>query len=638
MFNTSKQNPNVWILAILIISSILFVVACGGSEPPPPTSAPTPTPGPPTATPTPEPPAATPTPSAGDHIKQGMEYYKQRVFDKAIVEFNEAIKLEPDNPHAPRNLGTVYIDQGKWEEAAAAYKQAIKVYPKFGEAYGDLAAAYVRLDKLLEAIEAGQKAIELAPDYATGHNNLGSAYRLQGQLEQAVAEYQEAIRLDPDFSNPHYSLGLISYSQGQVEEAIVEWEEAARLNPNHPVTHKNLGIGYAELDQPAKALTEFEIYLQLAPDAADRAVIEGDMAKLTARIAAASNEAAGQDSQADAESALMDIDINGAPGNSISFEGSLEPGGAHRFFFMANPEATVGVSITSTSDILISIQDAETGQVLGAAPSDDNSLLVTIPQHGQYHIVIEDAVGQGGDYTAAFVASPEVAFALDPNYFIIGRLPESEWGLFYLYNAPEGTTLRGNVIPHPDTPVDLAVEIRDRQSLDTLLEADQAGPGENEQFTFTIPAGSSDKLLLPNMPYYAVGVRSARGDKGTYILETTSDPPAADAPPVASPESVVQTIFDAAQSGDFAALKTLCDPLGENDTDTQMICELATDETNREKFVQYFASGRISRSAKIKLNQAGGQAEVPVLVGPDGDNEETMELINRDGRWYLYGF
>ena len=102
-------------------------------------------------------------------------------------------------------------------------------------------------------------------------------------------------------------------------------------------------------------------------------------------------------SPAGTEPSLMDIDIDRAPGHSIGFENSLEPGGAHRFLFLASPGDTIGAGISSTSDMLVGIQDANTGQVLGAAPSNDNSLFVTIPQNALYHIVIEDAGGQGGD-------------------------------------------------------------------------------------------------------------------------------------------------------------------------------------------------------------------------------------------------
>ncbi len=102
------------------------------------------------------------------------------------------------------------------------------------------------------------------------------------------------------------------------------------------------------------------------------------------------------------------------------------------------------------------------------------------------------------------------------------------------------------------------------------------------------------------------------------------------------PVILVQIIFDAAKSGNFIVLKNLCDPLGENDNDTQMICDLATDDSEADSFIEYFEKGKINGDAQISPN--GNEAAVPFLFGPNGDDEETMELINRDGQWYLSDF
>jgi len=100
------------------------------------------------------------------------------------------------------------------------------------------------------------------------------------------------------------------------------------------------------------------------------------------------------------------------------------------------------------------------------------------------------------------------------------------------------------------------------------------------------------------------------------------------------PEAVLQIVFDVANTGDFEALGNLCDPLGENDGDTQMICDLSTVETNRESFIEYFSKGRIAGEAVVN----GDSAEVPFLFGPNGDADETMGLIQRGGKWYLLDF
>ena len=219
----------------------------------------------------------------------------------------------------------------------------------------------------------------------------------------------------------------------------------------------------------------------------------------------------------DAEPSLLGMDVNRPPGHSIGLENHLEPDEAHTFLFLASPGDTIGAGIASYSAMQIGIQNANTGETLGAAPNNDNSLFVTILQNALYHIVIEDDEGQGGDYVGTFEASPRVSFALDPSFFIIGRLPEGGL-LYYTYTAPGGATLQGTVTPHPDTPVDLVVSILDLESQETLLEINESGPGEKEQFPFTVPDSADGKLMT-----YIVRVEDVDGNKGAYILATASD-------------------------------------------------------------------------------------------------------------------
>jgi hypothetical protein len=101
-----------------------------------------------------------------------------------------------------------------------------------------------------------------------------------------------------------------------------------------------------------------------------------------------------------------------------------------------------------------------------------------------------------------------------------------------------------------------------------------------------------------------------------------------------NPAAVVQAIFTAAQTQDFSLLPSLCDPLGENDDDTALICAITADHPDAADFVQVFANGKLNGEAVIN----GDTAEVPFLFGPQGDAEEIMSLVLRDGNWYLSGF
>jgi hypothetical protein len=100
-----------------------------------------------------------------------------------------------------------------------------------------------------------------------------------------------------------------------------------------------------------------------------------------------------------------------------------------------------------------------------------------------------------------------------------------------------------------------------------------------------------------------------------------------------NPESVVNAVFYGAKTGEFSVLEGMCDPKGEGDGDTRRICNVANmDQKFKDEFVKYFKDGKISGSAVIN----GNNAQVPILFGPGGRMDETFNLIQRDGKWYLY--
>lgn len=103
------------------------------------------------------------------------------------------------------------------------------------------------------------------------------------------------------------------------------------------------------------------------------------------------------------------------------------------------------------------------------------------------------------------------------------------------------------------------------------------------------------------------------------------------------PESIMNAIFEAANSGNYDALGNLCDPKGENDKDTKMICKLGkgkADDELKSDFKKYFAKGKVTGTPKIE----GDKCKLDFTFGRDGTKKETMNFIKRDGKWYLYSF
>jgi len=147
---------------------------------------------------------------AQTHLNLGLAYYHQGKLDDAIKEYQEAIRIKPDDACAHCRLGTAYRSKRELDSAIAAYK----------------------------------KAIEMKPDCAEAHDNLGHAYRDKGMLDDAIAAYKEAIRLDPYDVNAHHFLGHAYFDKNMFDEAIREWQRTIELTPNNARLYKDLRDAY----------------------------------------------------------------------------------------------------------------------------------------------------------------------------------------------------------------------------------------------------------------------------------------------------------------------------------------------------------------------------------------------------------
>ena len=101
------------------------------------------------------------------------------------------------------------------------------------------------------------------------------------------------------------------------------------------------------------------------------------------------------------------------------------------------------------------------------------------------------------------------------------------------------------------------------------------------------------------------------------------------------PKWVVNQVFEAANSNDYSLLSSLCDPSGEGDRDTKRICAVGDEsDKSKEEFNTYFKLGKVIGEPTI----SGDEAKVVIKFGPTGTKDETMNLVNRDGKWYLSSF
>jgi tetratricopeptide (TPR) repeat protein len=193
-------------------------------------------------------PTVTPTRAidADAHFDSGMAFLERQEYDKAINDFTEAIRLDPNVAIIYFNRGNAYYDQGNLDKASSDYNEAIRLNPNFARAYvgrGDVIREQGNLDK---AISDYNEAIRLEPNYVPAYDGRGRAYGSSGNYDKAISDFTEAIRLDPNLAPAYCSRGYAYDMHGNFEKAISDYNEAIRLDPNSALAYVGRGNAYTK--------------------------------------------------------------------------------------------------------------------------------------------------------------------------------------------------------------------------------------------------------------------------------------------------------------------------------------------------------------------------------------------------------
>jgi hypothetical protein len=129
--------------------------------------------------------------------ERGIAYVRAGNYEKALDDFNIAMRLNPNYHLAYYNRAIVYKNQGDYDLAIADYKNAIRINPKYFDAFNNLGTTYAAKSDTSDAILSFSRAIELNPYFAQAYYNRATAYASQGNYDKAESDYAKAKQINP---------------------------------------------------------------------------------------------------------------------------------------------------------------------------------------------------------------------------------------------------------------------------------------------------------------------------------------------------------------------------------------------------------------------------------------------------------
>ncbi len=203
--------------------------------------------------------------SASAYSNRGLAYSHLKQFDRAIADYDRAIRLDPKDATAYSNRGVAYSDLRQFKRAIADFDQAIHLEPNYANAYVNRGNAYADLNQPALAIANYDQAIRLDQDNAKAYYNRGSAYYDLKEFAQTIADYGQSIRLDPSNAASYYNRGLAHFDLKQFDRAIADYDRAIRLDPYYARAYHNRGYAYANLKQFVRAIADYDQAIHLDP-------------------------------------------------------------------------------------------------------------------------------------------------------------------------------------------------------------------------------------------------------------------------------------------------------------------------------------------------------------------------------------
>ncbi|MBM3650745.1 MAG: tetratricopeptide repeat protein [Alphaproteobacteria bacterium] len=114
------------------------------------------------------------------------------------------------------NRAIAYRNQGQLDRALDDYDEALKLRPAFAEAWNDRGIAHRSKGNSQRAIADFSEAGRLSPDFAAAWFNRGSTWFGLGQFDRAIADFDRTLALEPGDAEALLARGQARRAAGDI--------------------------------------------------------------------------------------------------------------------------------------------------------------------------------------------------------------------------------------------------------------------------------------------------------------------------------------------------------------------------------------------------------------------------------------
>jgi Flp pilus assembly protein TadD len=255
--------------------------------------------------------------TAENFVSEGVAYYQDGNYDKAVSAWQEALELIPGDAEVHNFIGISYHNLNRFDDATTHFRIATELDTTYYEAYNNLGYDLFLQKKYVDARRAFESALAINPEYTAArlnyertkkimsgelkrevfelteqaakiddvdrqitfyekilimdslnaevHNNLAVAYYYADSLDGAYDHLNIALELKKDYPEAINNMGYIYKVAGRYQDAVKLFMKAISLKPRYIFGLNNLGETYMLMKENENAIRVFQTVLEIDP-------------------------------------------------------------------------------------------------------------------------------------------------------------------------------------------------------------------------------------------------------------------------------------------------------------------------------------------------------------------------------------
>lgn len=170
---------------------------------------------------------------------RGNAYGAKGEVDKAMQDFDTALRLNPANAETYRSRGVGWGRKHDLDKAAQDFNAAINIDPRVWQCYLSRAELRWNLHDFPRALEDITRTLELNSQSGAAYALRGLIYLYQGENAKAISESNRAIHLDPILLRAYSCRGRAYAGLGRYTDANKDFEAIPNLKTKDPSSCQN---------------------------------------------------------------------------------------------------------------------------------------------------------------------------------------------------------------------------------------------------------------------------------------------------------------------------------------------------------------------------------------------------------------